>query len=105
MAYAAARLVGLSCNNTLGALKSDLVIMDDDEIDPSMAATSFVNQCQGEWERVRKDCETSIYDLTKEERWSSYSLRASQAAASGMLLEQWRKDHSDSVQDLLREVQ
>ena len=81
LVYAAARIVGPTCNNSLGPLNPALVIpMDGEDGDSTMAAhTACQNLCKDTWEQANCQCcnwmlvdhmEERRFDLDREERES-----------------------------------
>ena len=82
--YAAARVVTLASNNSLGPLNSNLMRpMDEDERNSTTETVcSFQKVCESIWERVRGTCNEMLYELD-EEGCADESMRSVQSKGIG----------------------
>ena len=105
LSYAAARVAGLACNNTLGPMNPALVIPEDDKASDAMTLDTpqhlaFPDLCENMWLRVRASCDDLLYDLETQRR-SDNSARSTQSVNAGIQLEYLLSKHNVAVIDLL----
>ena len=103
LVYAAARRVGLACNNSLDPLNPALVIpMDGGDGDSTMAAhTAFQNLCKDTWEQANcQCCNWMLADHTEERRFD-LDRRERQSEAVGTQLAIQKRDYEVDVKAFL----
>ena len=104
LVYAAARIVGLACNNSLGPLESNLVISMDSEDDEKaiQKCEEFQSLCKDTWEEVNRECfNKELVDHTGERPFLHLDCRSRQAQAVGTQLAEERKEHEQNVKAFL----
>ena len=107
LAYAAARVVGLASNNSLGSLNSALVTPYDNE-DPDSTSSAlppdfgFRLFCENIWQRASSSCCDLLDDLEKQRR-SDRSARSTQSENVGHQLASLKSENYEAVMSLLSE--
>ena len=104
LVYAAARIVGLACNNSLGPLESNLVISMDSEDDEKaiLKCEEFQSLCKDTWEEVNRECfNKELVDHTGERPFLHLDCRSRQAQAVGTQLAKEREQYEPIVKDFL----
>ena len=103
LVYAAARIVGLACNNSLGPLNPALVIpMDGEDGESTMAAhTAFENLCKDTWEQANCQCCNWMLVDHMEERRFDLDRRERQSEAVGTQLAMQKRAYEADVKAFL----
>ena len=103
LVYAAARIVGLACNNSLGPLNSSLVIpMDGEDHEVAMVTRdAFQTLCNDTWGQAnRQCCNEVLVDHTEGSRFD-LNCRVRQSEAVGTQLAKERETHEAAVKAFL----
>ena len=103
LVYAAARIVGLACNNSLGPLDSSLVIpMDGEDHEVAMVTRdAFQTLCNDTWGQAnRQCCNEVLVDHTEGSRFD-LNCRVRQSEAVGTQLAKEREKHEPIVKAFL----
>ena len=103
LVYAAARIAGIACNNPLGPLDADLVILMDGEDGEAAMATrhEFQSLCQSIYDTVNDKCyNDALVELSPQNRYK-YTWRQLQSGAVGAQLVRQRQAHEAKVKAFL----
>ena len=107
LVYAAARVVGLASNNSLGPFSSELVISIDDEDKESTTSMlsphlDFHELCESIWKSACSSCDNMLYDMEKQNR-TDRRARSIQSETIGFQLSSLKSAHAAAVTSFLSE--
>ena len=98
--YAAASIVGLDCNNSLGPLESSLVIpMDGEDHEKAMVTCdAFQTLCKDTWGQVNREC---FNEVRVDHTHFDLDCRRRQSEAVGTQLAKEREKHEPAMKVFL----